>query len=264
MTDTTTEQRATSQERPLADRDPGARLSAQRVRLEPFDVEVGPLGHLAQERARLAALEWQHFDVRRLGATIGAEISGVDLGAELDQAVVDELAAALAAYKVLFFRRQPLSPERHVAFAQRFGALEVHPFIPANTSQPELVRFEKEAQVGGYENGWHSDVSWRQCPSMGAVLHALEVPPVGGDTLFADMTAAYEGLDDELARRVEHMVAIHDYVKAFGHQVDGDTAAKMRATYPPVEHPVVRTHPVTGRKALFVAGDFMALSLIHI
>ena len=82
-----------------------------------------------------------------------------------------------------------------MAFARRFGDLEVHPFIPANPDQPELVRFEKEATVGGYENGWHSDVSWRERPSLGAVLHALEVPPVGGDTLFADMCAAYDGLD---------------------------------------------------------------------
>ena len=97
----------------------------------------------------------------------------------------------------LFFRDQPLTAAQHVAFARRFGELEVHPFIPANDELPELVRFAKSADVGGYENGWHSDVTWRAEPSMGAVLHAVAVPPSGGDTLFADMYAAYDGLDDD-------------------------------------------------------------------
>ena len=82
-------------------------------------------------------------------------------------------------------------------FARRFGHLEVHPFLPSNTGEPELVRFEKTAEVTGYENAWHHDVTWRECPSMGAVLHALSVPGIGGDTLFSDMYAAYDGLDDD-------------------------------------------------------------------
>lgn len=227
-------------------------LTAQRLRIEKYDIAVGPLGHLAAERQRLDGLRWHHFDVRRLGATIGAELHGVDLTRALPDAVIEEIRQALYAYKVIFFRRQPLSAAQHVAFARRFGELEIHPFIPANTGQPELVRFEKSADVGGYENGWHHDVTWRACPSMGAVLHAIAVPPTGGDTLFADMHAAYEGLDDDTRARIDACTAVHDYVQVFGRLVPRAQREAMRSQYPPVEHPVVCAHPATGRLHLYV------------
>ena len=251
MTDTRTAE--TEPGRP----DAGAHLHAARVQLEPYDVFVGPVGHLAAERARLAGLRWDDFDVELVGATIGGEVSGVDLTRPLPDEVIAELRRALLDYKVLFFRDQPLTPAEHVRFARRFGELEIHPFIPSNTDQPELVRFAKSADVGGYENGWHHDVTWRACPSMGAVLHAVEVPAAGGDTLFADMYAAYDGLDPELQARLEGMVAVHDYAKTFGHLVPESERDEMRAKYPPVEHPVVRTHPETGRRLLFVNRFFV-------
>ncbi len=238
-------------------RDAYAGLSARRVTLDPWGVEVGPLAHLAAERARLTGLTFERFDVRQQEATIGAEVSGLDLCRPLDDATVAELRTALAEFKVLFFRDQPLTPAGHVAFARRFGELEVHPFIPPSPGQPELVRFAKEATVGGYENGWHSDVSWRARPSMGAILHAVEVPPVGGDTLFADMCAAYDGLDADLQEHIADLVAVHDFSKVFGHTVAEEDRAAMREQYPPVEHPVVRTHPETGRKLLFVNRFFV-------
>jgi alpha-ketoglutarate-dependent taurine dioxygenase len=239
------------------DRDPAADLSAQRYRLPGFTTEVGPVGHLHVERQRLAAMEWTAFSVRPVGATIGAELAGIDLGADLDDAVVAEIRAALLAYKVIFLRDQALSSERHVALARRFGDLEIHPFISANEAHPELVRFEKSADVGGYENGWHSDVSWRAEPSMGAILHAISVPPSGGDTLFADMAAIYDGLPHGLRTRVDGLTAVHDFVRAFGHTVDDDARADMARQYPPVRHPVIRTHPETGRRLVYVNRFFV-------
>jgi taurine dioxygenase len=239
----------------VAERDPGADLARQRVSVGA--VQMGPTTHLAEERRRLGALVWEHFDARRLGATIGAELDGIDLTTELADAAIAELRAALAAYKVIFFRDQPLGPAEHLAFARRFGALEIHPFIPPNAEHPELVRFEKTADVAGYENAWHHDVTWRATPSMGAVLHAVQVPAVGGDTLFCDMYAAYDGLDADVRARIDDMDAVHDFLLAFGRQVPPDQLDTMRATYPQVVHPVAPRHAVTGRRHLYVNRIFV-------
>lgn len=236
--------------------DAAARLGPRRVRLEPYDVEAGPMTYLASERQRLREARWRTFDVEQLGATIGAEIRGVDLN-EADDETVGELWHALLTYKVIFFRDQDLTPAGHVAFARRFGDLEVHPFIKANPDHPELVRFEKDASVGGFENGWHSDVSWRERPSMGTVLRAVKVPPNGGDTLFADMYAAYDGLDDKTRDRIDPMTAVHDYSRVFGHTIGPDKREEMRRRFPPVRHPVVRHHPDTGRPLLYVNRFFV-------
>lgn len=240
----------------LADKDPAAGIRARRVFVEEFDAEIGPMPDLRGERERLASLTWENFEVRRIAATCGAEIHGLDITRELPAPVVAEVREALLAYKVIFFRDQPLTPGQHLDFARSFGELEVHPFLPGNPDHPELVRFEKGMDTAGYENGWHHDVTWRAIPSMGAILHAIEVPEVGGDTLFSDMAAAYDGLEADMKERLEGLVAVHDFMFAFAKQVPEDKQAETRAQYPLVEHPVIRTHPETGRKLIYVNAYF--------
>jgi alpha-ketoglutarate-dependent taurine dioxygenase len=235
---------------------PTARPGA--FRLPGYAIAVGPFTHLAEERDRLASLSWRSFGAQQLGSTIGAEISGVDLGRELPDEVISEIPQALSDYKVIFFRDQPLSPQQHVAFARRFGELEIHPFLPSNTGEPELVRFEKTAEVGGYENSWHHDVTWRQIPSMGAVLHALEVPEHGGDTLFSDMYAAYDGLDQDTKSAIDGLSAVHDFTQTFGSSMSTEDRRRAQAQYPPVSHPVVCTHPATKKLHLYVNRPFVS------
>ena len=203
-------------------------FNARKLHFGPDRAAIGPVAHLAAERIRLTALEWEHFEVRQVGATLGGIVKGLDLSKSLDDEVFEELARAWTEYKVLFFRDQVLTAQQHVDFARRFGELEVHPFFQSNDDLPELVRFAKDADTGGYENGWHHDVTWREVPSKGAILRAIEVPDTGGDTLFCDMNAAYEGLSDELKDRIEGLVAEHDYMQAFGTTIEGADADALR------------------------------------
>ncbi|GAA1980782.1 TauD/TfdA dioxygenase family protein [Amycolatopsis minnesotensis] len=195
------------------------------------------------------------FDLRPLGAVIGAEIHGFDLGTELTPELRAELNRALLEWKVLFFRDQRITPAQQRAFAAHWGPLETNPFIPAGDTD-EVTRFARGASMPGYENIWHTDVTWRPNPALGSVLRLVEVPPVGGDTMWADMAAAYDNLPPEVRERIDGRSAVHDYLPGFDRFADPALLAAWQDDYPPVAHPVVRTHPETGRRTLFVNQAF--------
>ncbi|MDB9866830.1 TauD/TfdA family dioxygenase [Pseudomonadales bacterium] len=200
------------------------------------------------------------FTVERLSPTIGAELCGIDLGQALPDSTIAEIYQALLDYKVIFFRDQNITSQQHLAFGRRFGNLEVHPFAAQDPEFPELLRITHNQENKGQENLWHSDVTWRAEPSLGSILHAHEIPEVGGDTLFADMGQAYDDLSDSLKEQLDGLTAIHDAV-GFHRRMREKGASEeqvnaMREQYPAQEHPVIRTHPDTGRKTLYVNRAF--------
>jgi taurine dioxygenase len=195
------------------------------------------------------------LDIRPLTPAIGAEIFGVDLGAPDVANHIPAIRAALLTHKVIFFRDQHISAAQHIAFARHFGDLEIHPATPKDQANPEILRIAHGPDSRGTENAWHSDVTWRERPSLGSILRAIEVPPVGGDTLFADMHLAFLSLSPELQRIARGLNAVHDIARVFAGRL-GKTADDLRAKYPPQTHPVVRTHPETGAPTLYVNTAF--------
>jgi taurine dioxygenase len=195
--------------------------------------------------------------VEKLTCTIGAEISGVNLGdAARDDALFKAIKAQLLAHKVLFFRDQDISRAEHVAFARKFGALEDHPVVGSDPEHPGLVRIYKDrsSPPEHYENGWHSDASWRECPQMGAVLRCIECPETGGDTIWVNMAKAYEDLPETIKSQIAGLKARHSIEYTFGAVMPTEKRHALKAQFPDAEHPVVRTHPETGEKILFVSG----------
>jgi taurine dioxygenase len=201
------------------------------------------------------------FEVRRLSPAIGAELLGVDLADGVDDELAAEVRAALLEHKVVFFRDQHrLDRAGHIAFARKFGALEIHPATPKDQPDPEVLRIAHSPNSKGSENNWHSDVTWRAEPSLGSILRAIELPEVGGDTLFSDMYAAYEALSPAMKAWVCTLEAEHDIARVFASRL-GKDASKLHEQFPPQTHPVVRTHPETGRRGLYVNVGFT--SKIH-
>ncbi|AOE85335.1 TauD/TfdA dioxygenase family protein [Pseudomonas sp. TCU-HL1] len=195
------------------------------------------------------------MNVEQLTCAIGAEISGVNLGdASRDDGLFAEIRALLLQHKVLFLRDQDISRAEHVAFARRFGELEDHPVAGSDPEHPGLVRIYKDPEQPNdrYENAWHTDATWRAAPPMGCVLRCVECPPVGGDTMWANMALAYEKLPQDVKQRIEGLRARHSIEASFGAAMPIDKRLALKAMYPDAEHPVVRTHPETGEKVLFV------------
>jgi len=195
------------------------------------------------------------IEIRKLTPHIGAEIHGVDLSRPLDAATFDAVRGALMDHSVIFFRDQDITVDQQKEFGRRFGELHIHPAAPsALAGHPEILVIhadEKSKRVAGEE--WHSDVSCDPEPPMGSILHILELPPVGGDTLFASMYAAYEALSPEMQRFLCGLTAVHDGEHVYRGRYGMDDNNKV---FPRSEHPVVRTHPETGRKALYVNRGF--------
>lgn len=191
---------------------------------------------------------------------IGAIVRGVDLTGPVSDAQIAAMRQALLDYKVIFFRDQDITTEQHLDFARRFGELEVHPFAPHKEGYPEVLAITHNKESKGRENVWHSDVTWRLEPSLGSILRAHELPAIGGDTLFANMEAAYDDLDDRLKEKLDGAVAVHDFghfrtmLKSRG--ASPEEIEEFNQKYPQPEHPVIRTHPESGRKSIYVNRAF--------
>lgn len=199
--------------------------------------------------------------VEQINSYLGAEVSNIDLSKELSDADVALLEQALADYEVLVFRDQPLDAEEFMAFGRRFGKLSVHPFSPNDKDNPELILFRNDDKTPPWKTDvWHSDETFRKVPPLGTMLHALDVPKFGGDTMFASMTAAYEGLSDRMQHFLSGLEAYHDFVvfkAVFGETAEGrEKLREFERDYPPALHPVVGEHPVTGKKMIFVNPQF--------
>jgi taurine dioxygenase len=193
--------------------------------------------------------------VEPLTCTIGAELSNVDLGvASRDPELIAELRALLLKHRVLFFRDQDISRAEHVAFARYFGELEDHPVAGSDPDHPGLVRIYKSPDTPNdrYENAWHTDATWREKPPFGCVLRCIECPPVGGDTMWANLVEAYARLPEDIKARIAGLRARHSIEASFGAAMPIEKRLALRAQFPDAEHPVVRTHPETGEKVLFV------------
>lgn len=200
---------------------------------------------------------FERIQVAPVSPALGAEIAGVDISQTLDEQSVAEIRAALLEHLVIFFRDQHLTPDTLLAFARRFGTLSRYPFVEGMDGYPDVVEVVKrEDETHNFGGIWHSDTTYLERPPLGSVLYAVEIPPVGGDTLFANMYLAWETLSDGMKAFLDGLKAVNSAQKA-----DAAVGRLKRASERPggedpsaaeAVHPVVRTHPETGRKALFV------------
>lgn len=195
--------------------------------------------------------DFNRIKVEPITGSIGAEISEVDLR-DFDDEIISEIKQAWLDHKVLFFRDQDLTQSQHVAYGRALGELEVHPFITNVPEHPEIIVLESTPENFSAAEQWHSDVTFRENPPLGSALFGRIIPAYGGDTCWANMELAYELLSDDVKEQIEGRVAIHSYVKAFGRGMTDEERAKAVEDFPDQKHPVVRTHPETGAKSLYV------------
>jgi taurine dioxygenase len=199
--------------------------------------------------------------IERLNPNIGAEVVGVDLSEPLSDADFKIVHRALVEHEVIVFRNQDITVDQQISFAERFGELSIHPFSPNMETKPAVIVLDNhEKNPPRLTDVWHSDETFRECPPMGTMLRSRIVPRIGGDTLFASMTCAYEGLSDRIKTLIDGLEAVHDF-KPFRTLFSNapEDRAKLRTLedkYPNPTHPVVRVHPVTGRRIINVNPQF--------
>jgi taurine dioxygenase len=202
------------------------------------------------------------IEATHLTRGFGTVVSGVNLADALPQSTIERLSELLVERKVLFFRGQDLTPHAQRDFAARFGTLHVHPIYPVLPELPEILLLDNHAAFLPDNDNWHTDVTFSKTPPLAGILAAKRIPPIGGDTLWSDCTAAYEALSEPLRGLLDGLTARHSVAKSFPpERWQSDPAFKERyeravAKHPPVDHPVVRTHPVSRRKGLFVNEGF--------
>lgn len=203
------------------------------------------------------------IEIVPFGPTFAADVRGVDFTQPIDDATARTMHRALMEHKVLFFRNAVMTPEQHIALGKHFGELTVHPFVPHLDAFPEVMVLDNHKDNPVFSTDtWHSDETFRVDPPMGSILRCIRMPERGGDTLWADMGAAYSGLSDKMQHFLSGLEAIHDF-RNFRHKFDGlpirerhERLAKMEEELPNPTHPVVTTHPATGQKILFVNEQF--------
>lgn len=200
------------------------------------------------------------FTVEPIGPTIGAELHGIDLTRPLDDESFRRLEEAIVRHKVVYARDQFLTPAQHVALGRRFGDLEVHPFRPRGEADELMVLDNHKDNPVLSTDVWHSDTTFRQCPTKYSILRCEITPPSGGDTLWVDMCAAYDGLSEPMKRFIDPLQAVHDFInfrRLFTNsEEDQRRLREMEQRYPNPTHPVVRVVPETGKRAIFVNGQF--------
>lgn len=202
------------------------------------------------------------FEIVPMNPVIGAEIHGLDLSKPLGERTVAGLKQALLDHQVIFFRGQELDPDSHMRLAGIFGELEPpHPIFPKIESHPQIAVLENDENRPPETNIWHTDVTWRDKPPLGSVLYGAEIPASGGDTMWASMTALYEALSPSMQKMLEGLRAVHSiavFANSGNYETSQDAEKMMEVLklYPPQSHPVIRTHPETGKKALFVNATF--------
>ena len=212
-------------------------------------------------RAKAAKANGKAIKVVRIAPHLGAEIRGIDLAQPLDDATFAAIREAFIEHEVIMFRDQHIDATQQIAFAERFGNLSVHPFSPHDEERPALIIFDNKPDHEPFgTDRWHSDETFRETPPMATMLCAKIVPDVGGDTMFASMTAAYDYLSPAMQGLVDELEAIHDMVlfrETFSHDEEGAlTRLRMEKMFPNPIHPVVRIHPETKKKAIFVNPQF--------